>query len=517
MQTYEYGMRFHSILDRDRGARRGAAEAPDLAVFHDLHMDRIVAAIVAGREEYKLNPFFYIPLASVAAVEYRQGVIRDLQTYAVRSHVLAFADLMRQMRGELARAENAYYGQERQRWFLQAADTYCAAVGCLARDLMLGEVNSEGFQLLRDHLSCYVTSIPFRTLVEETKRLKAALADIRYRLHIEGPRIEVSRYAAEPDYGEQVAQTFEKFRQGATKDYEFDLADASRMNHVEAALLERVALLFPDTFGALGRFCQKYAGFLDPVLKTFDREVQFYLAVLEFFEQFARSGLSFCLPTVTDAKEVECREVFDVSLALQLKGNVSNLVRNDFFLRTPERVLVVSGANQGGKTTFARTVGQLHYLASLGCPVGASTARVFLFDQLFTHFEREESLQTLRSKLEDDLVRIHAILQRASPQSLLIMNESFSSATLQDAVFLGKQVMQKVMAFDLVCVFVTFLDELSTLSEKTVSMVSIVKPGDPTQRSFKILRRPADGLAYAAAIAEKYRLTYANVKRRVAS
>jgi hypothetical protein len=509
-------MRFQSILDRDRVACGSAAEPKEPVIFRDLHLDQIVQAMVAGREEYDLKPFFYLPLPSVAAVEYRHGVMRDLQTHAIRSHVMAFAHLMRQMRTELAHAEKAYYPPQRQRWFLQAVDTYCTAVGCLARDLMLGEVSSEGLQLLRDDLSCYVTSPPFRTVVEDTRRLKAELAGIRYRLHVEGLRIEVSRYESEPDYGEQVTQTFEKFRQGSTGDYEFDYADDSHMNHVEAAVLERVALLFPDVFGELERFCEQHAGFLDPTLKTFDREVQFYLAVLELFETLGRGGLLFCLPTVSDAKEVDCREVFDVSLALQLKGDLSRLVRNDFALRTPERVLVVSGANQGGKTTFARTVGQIHYLASLGCPVGARAARVFLFDQLFTHFEREENLETLRSKLEDDLVRIHGILKRATPRSLLVMNESFSSATLQDALFLGNQVMNIVMELDLLCVFVTFLDELSTLSEKTVSMVSIVKMGDPTQRSFKILRKPADGLAYAAAIAEKYHLTYAAVKARVA-
>lgn len=96
-------MPFRSILF-DQSEISTVADRRITECFTDLNLDQIVASITAGREEYNLEPFFYVPLSHVEAVHYRQGVLRDLENQTLLGHIRSFAQQMRSMRDYLAQA-----------------------------------------------------------------------------------------------------------------------------------------------------------------------------------------------------------------------------------------------------------------------------------------------------------------------------------------------------------------------------------------------------------------------------
>jgi DNA mismatch repair protein MutS len=506
-----------SLLYLDASTTATLLSAPEGEALRDLHLDQIVASVARRRTAHDLAPVFRARLTDPDEVSYRQEVFRDLEAAPLVDAIGAFGLAMQRVHRFQARAQDPDGSYAGQSWYLQAGRVYVDAVLGLGEALEAADLRSRALVRFRDHLGDYLASDGFRGLASATREVAEQLTDVHYRLHLNGPWIEVSRDEERDDLTAEVAATFARFREDSSPRVPTERRSTPGLDHIETMILDRVAQLFVAEFEALRRYQRDHPRFIDPTVALFDEQAQFYLAFLEFVAPLRRAGLPLCFPELSAVPQrLRAREAYDLALADQLVTRGEPVVHNDLELTAPERIWVVSGANQGGKTTFARTVGQLHHLASLGCPVPAKEAELFLPDRILTHFGRGEQLEDRRGRLQDDLVRVHELLELAGPRSLVITNELFRSTTLVDATVLGRRILERLIAKQLVAVFVTFIDELSTIGPETVSLVATVDPSDPAVRTFRVLRQPADGRAYAFAIADKHQLTYEQLRARMA-
>ena len=486
--------------------------------FSDLNLDQLVTAILHNQGNDDTRSFYESPAADLDTILYRQDISRDLEKHELKETIKGFCQDMGKVRNYFKTAGSLSYQNFKNGWLMEGIALYAQAVANLVENLETQTLLSVGLTGFRDYLRGYYRSEHFSGLLEATKSLKTNLSAVQYCVIIKDNWVHVKKYEGEEDYSVQVRKAFEKFKQKEVRNYSVDIRSTGGMGHVESRILDYVASLFPEVFRDLEAYCLKYHQVQDPVILRFDREIQFFVAYLDFIQNLKTRGLPFCYPTLlTTHKNVHLKSGFDLTLAYRNARENIPVVCNDLELSGSERIIVVSGPNQGGKTTFARMFGQVHYLARLGLPVPGLEAELYLCDELYTHFEKEEDIRSLRGKLQDELVRIQSILDKATPRSIIIMNEIFTSTSLSDAVFLSKEIIRKITELDALCVCVSFIDELSTLNDHTISMVSTVDAQSNYTRTFKIIRRPADGRAYAISIVDKHGLTQKAIMERISS
>lgn len=488
----------------------------DPAYFEDLAIGRILDSVTKTYEAYDLRPFFRFIPHQQDIVEYRNEILQDLSGDQLGGIIRAFRDQMTIIRSHLGLADKSFNQYQAAFFSLLAISTYCQAVRELDDGLAAARPASAGLQAFAASLHDYAMAAGFQALVEQAAHHQAALATIRYTVLLNESTITVRSFEEEPDYDAIITALFARFHEGQdVKAEKSGLESGVWIGNVQSRILDGVARINPEVFSALCEFTARGAGFIDPVLSRFERETQFYASWIGFTRQFSAVGLVFSTARLVTDHDVYAQAAFDLALADKLCASGQTVITNDFYLTGVERIFVITGPNQGGKTTFARTFGQMHYFANLGLSVPGQNVRLQFFDRIFTHFEREEALTALHGKLYDDLVRVRAILTAATSDSLIILNEIFNSTSLQDAQFLADKVLRDIIRIGALGVCVTFMDELAKLGPQTVSLTSMVEPNNPAKRSFHVVRREADGLAYALSIAKKYGVTYEQLKERL--
>lgn len=188
-------------------------------------------------------------------------------------------------------------------------------------------------------------------------------------------------------------------------------------------------------------------------------ELAFYLGCVNLWTQLQSRGEPTCYPVPVGAEECafDCTALYDVCLSFHLDGRV---VGNDVHANG-RPLIVITGANQGGKSTFLRSVGLAQLMLQSGMFVPAASLRASVGSGVFTHYKREEDAGMEGGKFDEELARMSGLADSITPTSLLLCNESFAATNEREGSEIARQLVAAMLANQVRVVFVTHMYDLA--------------------------------------------------------
>ncbi len=188
-------------------------------------------------------------------------------------------------------------------------------------------------------------------------------------------------------------------------------------------------------------------------------ELAFYVGCLNLHGQLARMGepISFPLPVAPDERKHSFKGLYDVCLALSMKQKI---VGNDLDADHKDLV-IITGANRGGKSTFLRSLGLSQLMMQCGMFVPAEFFCANICKGLFTHYKRKEDVTMKSGKLDEELGRMSEIIDHITSNSMVLLNESFAATNEREGSEIARQIICALLEKQIKVFFVTHLYELA--------------------------------------------------------
>lgn len=284
--------------------------------------------------------------------------------------------------------------------------------------------------------------------------------------------------------------------------------------------------LFRDLDRLLSQIAQPVARALSRYVKLsaaplahLEYELAFFAAAVDLIKELQMRGVTFCAPQIApaEARLIDIDGLVNLHLALRNVPAVPNAVQ----LGDDGRIAILTGPNSGGKTTYLHSVGLAQVFFQAGLFVPAQRARLSPVDALLTHFPALETRQ--QGRLAEEAARLREILARASAYSLVLLNETFSSTALGEALYLAQDILAALRAIGARTIYATHLVELVERIdeiERTVegdcrvfSLVAGVQLDEDAQGvpTFQITRGQPLGRSYAQEIARRHGISLAQI------
>ena len=296
-------------------------------------------------------------------------------------------------------------------------------------------------------------------------------------------------------------------------------------------LFRDLSTVLEKTTTPIARELNQYVRLNSHFLKDLHPEIIFYVQALELAQRVKSSGLPLCLPEIAPSAERICtiEDNYNIQLAFLLgiqkpgENLAGQVVTNEVILGPRGRIVILTGPNQGGKTTYTQAVGQAQVMAQAGLFVAGRQAHISPVDGICTHFPVEERLESGTGRFGDEARRIRAIFEQVTPDTLVLLNESLSTTNMGESLYLAQDIVRALRQVGLRAIFTTHLHELAASVQdlnlntvgdsEIVSMVASSEVGEEPHTdlatrngpySYRIVLSPPLGRSYADRIATRY-------------
>ena len=481
--------------------------------YQDLNLLQIIDRVSVKWGKSVKKYFMHLP-KTPEGTAYRRAVYGDIKKEPVYLSLTAFTEKIAEAEKLRGEKHKAYGEMQKAVWWIREAEAYYSAYEELAEALEQAELESSLQEFLRIIRST-LGGKTYRTILSETRSILEEIRKLRFTITYDKDRMSVALKETEDGdtyesrlivaEGIEAAQLTNPFIAGAAT------------TELENACIEVLQKKKPAFFRKLSELSQQLTKWAEqynvPAFTRFEQEIRFYLSFCSLQREMEKAGFAFAEPEVRLSGRMEAEGLYDLALALMSIGRGGKVVPNDFYLDPSEQFFVLTGPNQGGKTTFARSLGQLVFFTKLGLDVPAKSATVLYFSRILTHFSVEASVETGRGKLMDELVRLAPMMESKAGSSFVVINELFTTAASYDAVIMGKRVLDHFTELGDKGIYVTHLKELADACEGVVSLRAMLD--EQGIQTFEIRRGQSDDGACAENQVKKYHLTYEQLKERL--
>lgn len=245
-------------------------------------------------------------------------------------------------------------------------------------------------------------------------------------------------------------------------------------------------------------YCFPYMKQWQDYLLVLKKQIAFLAGCAKLYERAKEIGLELCYPQ----EDAETEELYELSLALQTHiVPVSNSIDV-----APYQIIVVTGANQGGKSTYLRSLGIAQIMMQAGMYVPATSYPLQVFSDIFPHFTRREDASMNMGKFEEELKRMDDMLRKAKKGCLFLLNESFATTTevtaYQIAMDLVHACMEKGVTMWTVTHITKFAKELYRENRDAILFLSAGRVAEKERQYTMVEKAPGD-TSYGLELYEK--------------